>query len=397
MAIEPIELLSFQELYDKAKAELQARTPDITDFSEGSIADAIIGVSATLAEELQTLLVDRFNNTFTELAEGEKLDTLLVDHFGDSFARPQATKAQGTVTFSRPTATAGAVSIPLGTVVSTPTDSLGVAQKFVTTEAVSLTASGPGSLTVDADVEAQIAGKDGNVADATVNIIDTSLTDSSIVVTNADAFAGGTDEATDAEYRVFAKNKIESIRGGTTAAIEATALTVPGVVNAVVVEIQQTVIEWDDALDVPIGDAFFIPRAKLYIADENGAAPTTLIEDVREAIFPVRACGVEIDIIGASALSLQWNISLVFNPLGPNYATLSIDPGSIKKTAQDYINDLAIGADFIRADGELAIMAVWGPSGSNDLVSVSTNIPVGDVDAGTVDKFVAQLTDITVT
>ena len=100
------EILSFQELYDSGKTEMEVRTPKITDFEEGSIADSVIGITSTMAEEIQNILVDRINRTFTDLAEGDHLETLLTDHFGSGFARPGDVAADGVVTFSRPTAVA---------------------------------------------------------------------------------------------------------------------------------------------------------------------------------------------------------------------------------------------------------------------------------------------------
>ena len=256
---------------------------------------------------------------------------------------------------------------------------------------------GATDLSVNATVEAQVAGAAGNVNANTIVVIDSSLTDSSITVDNAAQTTGGADELTDAEYREYARLQIETIRGGTCTALEAAALNVSGVESAKAVEFRLTVREWDTAGSTPIGEPFDIPIAKLYIADANGTADATLISAVDTAINSVRACGVEVQVLSGVGLTLQWDFSFVLNPGGPNFAQLSTDPTEIRKTAQAYVNDLALGSDFIRLDGENAIMAVWGPAGTNDLVSVSTNIPTGDVDADVTEKFLAGLTDITVT
>lgn len=388
-----VELLTHDELYNIGKNAVQAKNPNVTDFSEGSIADIIVGTAATMAEELQNILVDRFNRTYLELAEGSDLETLLTDHFGDDFARPQATQASGVVEFSRPTFTAGAVTIPAGTVVSTTPDGGGNAIKFQTEIEVNL---GPTDLTVNASVIAQVAGSAGNVISGQINVIDSSLTDATIVVSNAATMSGGTEEATDAEYREFARNKIETIRGGTCAAIEAAAKTVAGVENSKAVESEQTVIGWNPATSMTVGTYFTIPRAKLYISDANGTANQALIDAVKLAVNPIRACGIFIEVIGASPVTLQWDFSITLDPGGPNYAALSVSPLGIRQSAQTYINNLSTGQDFIRADAEASVLAIWGPAGTGDLTGLDTNVPSGDVDADPTEKFVANLGDVTV-
>jgi len=386
------ELLSFQELYDAGKTEMETRTSKITDFEEGSIADCLLGVTATMAEELQNVLVDRINRTFTDLAEGDHLETLLTDHFGDDFARPGAAYSSGVVTFSRPDATAGAVTIPAGTVVSTATDASGESKKFATEIEVDL---GALDLTIDASVTAEVAGVAGNVSSDKIVIIDSSLTDPSITVNNAAQMTGGSDELTDAEYRTWARLKVETIRGGTCTAIQAAALTVPGVESAAVVEYLKTVIEWDPSGGTPIGEDFFLPVPVLYIADANGTADITLINAVKVAVDEVRACGIEVQVESGIGLTMQWDFSLVLNPGGPNFAELSSDTESVRRTGQTFINNLVVGQDFVRSEAEDYIMSVWGPLGSNDVTEVTTNVPTGDLESSATEKFLASLGDVT--
>jgi hypothetical protein len=59
-----------------------------------------------------------------------------------------------------------------------------------------------------------------------------------------------------------------------------------------------------------------------------------------------------------------------------------------------YIQDLAIGTDFIRADAEAYIMALWGPSGTDDLVDFSTTVPSGDVSVAANQKLIPNTMSI---
>jgi hypothetical protein len=372
---------SFDELYDLFIDEFQSQAPEVTDTEEGSILDVISGVTALAVDEVQTLVSSEFAKTFFDTANGpevtggpDDLEKLAVDHFGSAFARPAATLATGTVTFSRPTSGAGNITIPAGTIVKTAPNANGDAQRFETVAAVTIT-----GLTINASVRALVAGTDGNVQSGTVIFVETTLLDSTIIVTNAASFTGGEEEQSDSEYRETIRLLIQSLAGATKGAIEAKALTVAGVEKATAVEFLQYVIEWDIANSVTIGDYFGIPRARVYIADANGVASGALILDVEAAIEFVRACGVRVDVLAAVAVSLNWVASLSLNPSGPNFATLQTDTTMIVDDMIGYIQDLAIGDDFDRGLARLYIMNRWGPSGTNDLTDFVTSTPTGNV------------------
>jgi len=385
-----IDVPSQQDLYDLMKNEIQTRAPQITDFEDGSIADSLAGIGSVGGNELLKVLLQFFAKTYFSTANGpeitgndDDLAALAVDHFGSSFARPAAVPAVGTVTFSRPTATAGNVVIPVGTIVKTDKDADGNEQRFKTTAAVTMVA-----LSIEANVEAVVAGADGNVGGGSVVNIEDSLTDDTVVVTNALTFAGGANQQSDAEYREFIRNKVEIIRGATKAAIEAAAVNVSGVQTATAIETLQTVIEWDIGGSAPIGVPFVIPRVKLYVADSSGTASAALIALVEAAILEVRACGVRIEVIGATPFALDWSASLSLNPSGPNFATLSTDTEMIVESMRQYIQTLPIGTGFNRNVARAAILAIWGSSGTNDLTDFTNNLPTGDIVVSATQKLI---------
>lgn len=381
------QIKSQQEYYDDFKTEIQARDSALTDFEDGSTNDTYDGIVSTAMRELTLIVSDKFAKTYIDGANGpeitggpDDLQTLLVDHFGDAFARPGASDAVGDVTFTRPTAVAGAVLIDAGTIVKTGPNANGVAQRYTTLLPVTM---GIGILTINASVEAIVPGSDGNADPTLVNIIETALTDNTIVVSNAAKFTGGAPQMDDADYRQFARNLIETIKGATIAAIEAAAKTVPGVELASTIEATKVVIEFNPATNLPVpGARFFrIPYPTLYIADANGGASNALLTQVRTAIKPVRACGVFINLAGATALLMNWSAQLTINPSGPNFATLSVDPTMIIDSMENYINLLPIGTGFVRATARAAILAIWGPAGTNDLTDFTNVTPVGDITA----------------
>lgn len=384
-----IEVPSQQDLYDLYKNEVQARNPSLTDFEEGSKLDSLGGGFSTAGQQIVKFILDNFAKTFFDTAHGpevtggsDDLELLAVDHFGDSFARPQAEPAIGVVTFSRPSA-GPAVSILAGTIVKTDKNANGEEQRFATLADVTLA-----GLSINASVEAVNAGTDGNVLANKVVNIETALTDPTVTVNNASPFTGGEAEDTDAEYREFIRNKIETLRGATSAAIKAAAENVPGVEIATPIEDLQPVIEWDIGNSLPVGDYFRIPRVRLFVADVNGTASQALLDAVSAAIEFVRACGVKVNVLAATALSVNWTVSLSLNPGGPNFALLSTDTSLIEDSMAQYIRDLGVGTGFDRGLAKLAIMAIWGPSGTNDLTDLTNIIPTGNITATATQKLI---------
>lgn len=375
------DILSVQQLYEIGKTQITSEDQSLTDFNEGSLLDIMTGAMATMISEAQRITMDQFAKTFVESANGpevtqgpDDLNRLLVDHFGEEFARPQATSAEGVVTFTRPTSTAGPVIIPAGTIIKTAPNASGSAQRFATETDVTMS-----GLTISVAAQAVLAGTDGNALASKVSIIESTLTDNTVVVNNAQPFSGGTNVATDSEYREFARNLFLSLRGATLAAIQAKALTVPGVVQAVPVEQIQTVIQYDDATHAVSGSSFKISRNYLFIADANGSANLTLIQAVRDAIMGTRAAGVQVTVQGATAVVQNVTYSVVLNGSGPNFTALSASLSAISDDITQYLQSLPIGTGLVRTSLVSAIMAIWGPSGSNDLVGMTIVSPTGDV------------------
>lgn len=380
---------SQQDLYDAFKNEVQSRNPALTDFEEGSKLDSLGGGFSTAGQQVVRFIIEKFSKTFFSTANGpevtgdsDDLETLAVDHFGDSFARPDAAKALGVVAFSRPSA-GPSVSILAGTVVKTKKNAQGVEQRFVTLADVTLA-----GLTINASVQAVNAGVDGNVLANTVIVVETALTDPTVTVNNASAFTGGEAEDTDAEYREFIRNQIETLRGATAAAIKAAAENVPGVETATPIEDLKPVIEWDIGNSLTVGSYFRIPYVRLFIADINGTASQALLDAVDAAIEFVRACGVKVNVVAASALTVNWTATLTLNPGGPNFATLSTDTTMIEDSMAEYIRGLGVGTSFDRGLAKLAIMAIWGPAGTNDLTDFVTTVPTGNVAATATQKLI---------
>jgi len=390
-----------KELYDLFIATLQAEAPDLTDTLDGSIIDSLAGVFSLGATELIRLITDQFNKTFFELANGpeitggpDDLQTLAVDHFGQSFARPQASQALDTATFSRPTTGAGVITIPTGTIVKTEPNADGESQRYETLIPLVMTDNGDASdLIGNVSIRALVAGSAGNAVSGAITVIESSLLDLTLVVTNL-GNASGEDAETDATYRETIRNLIKALAGATAVAVAAKAKTVAGIQTATAIERVKTVIEWDDVNLVPIGASFGMPVPTLYVADEAGTASVALLNLVRAAINEVKALGVLIGVEAATPVNVNWIAGITLNPSGPNYATLAADPQPLFDAMTKYINNLNVGTGFVRATADAAILAIWGPSGTTDLTIFQTTTPVGDIAASATQKMVAGTVDL---
>jgi hypothetical protein len=390
-------LESTQGLYDLFITALQDAAPDLTDTSQGSDIDYLGSVIALAGSEFQRYNIAAFNKTFIDLADGpeitggpDDLQTLAVDHYGEEFARPGAIEAVDTATFSRPTTAGGLVTIIAGSIVATQPDANGNISTYTTNATVSLAASGAGSLSVSVGITAGTGtiGTAGNATAGTINVIQTSLTDSTIVVTNF-GNQSGVDAQDDATYRETIRDLLVALRAAILIAIEAAAKTVPGIVVATGVMIEEPVVFWNPGLNAPLNPAvggifeyFTIPFAQLYVADSGGSANPTEVSAVEAAIATVQAFGVNINVVGAVPVVINWTGHLVLNPAGPNYPTLSGNAAQIIQTMTQYIATLGTGVNFVLATARAAILAIWGPAGSNDLTDFSTIAPSGDVAIG---------------
>lgn len=369
-----VEVKTQSELYEIFRTEVESRDETLTDWEEGAINDTVGGATSIVASEIQDTNTRSFNKTFFKLAEGDDLEALAIDHFGDDFERPDDVQAEGIAKFERPTVDAGTGTIPAGTIVKTETDVNGQVVRYETI--LDVTMSG---LSVSASIIAVEGGTKGNQDADTVTVIESTLFDATITVTNEEAITGGEAEQDDPTYLQTIYRKIQELGKATKVALRAAALNVPGVENAAVTEVSQVVIGYDLETELTEGSYFRIPRTVVYIADANGTASTALIARVQTAIDANRAAGVRIRVQGASPITIDAQAAITLNPSGPNYTALSEDPSEIEETMADYINALDVGVDFNRALFRAAILAIWGPDGTNDLTEFEVTAPSGNV------------------
>lgn len=260
-------------------------------YTPGSDINLIGAGASAMAEEIVRALGRSAADLTLDGARSVALDRLVADRYSPYLARKTASPARVTLTFSRPTAAAGAITLAAGTVVRT---SAGV--RFETLAAVAFGVLAVGPLTCSA--RAVEAGTTGNVASQTITAFQVAPADASIAVTNYEPAAGGDFTESDDSLRARARAFFGSARRGILAAIEQGALAVPGVRQATAEEVL-------NSLGVPNGMVF------LYIADANGQSNLALNAAVLGALLEYRACGIIVNVYGAVPVyqSIQLTLS----------------------------------------------------------------------------------------
>lgn len=282
-------LPTYQELYDAARAEVQLRRPDLTDWNEGSNLDAITGGGAVLADEVIRVAVALFRAQFFDTAEGADLDALVQDRFGGALARKPATAALGTVTWTRDAA--GAYVILAGTRFRAQFGTTTITVQSL--QAVTLLAA---DTSIEIPVQATVTGRATNAAAGEIDeILDVHVSDPGATCTNAQPLAGGSDAETDEALRDRVRRQYNTLRRATVAALEAGALSVPGVA---VVTVDESAVESSGWVYV-------------YVGDPDARSNDTLAALVETELENWRAAGVLVSVEGADRQEKSLSMNVV--------------------------------------------------------------------------------------
>lgn len=260
-----------------------------------------------------------------------------------------------------------------------------VLQPILTGTLTKLTGTGDASIVYSAfvnpdclvtvEIEALVAGAAGSAQAGAIDVLGSTLLDPSITTFNAGNDTGE-DAEDDADYRQTIYELIVSLKAAVKEAIENAALAVPGIVSATAIEVEDAVVFWNIATNQPsspsvggLFEYFYIPFVTLFVAQASGPATADQIAEVIAAIAPIRAFGVNITVQGATVVTVNWSLDPILNPAGPNFALFSQNTSQIVSAMSNYIATLGTGTSFIRQVADAAILAIYGPQGTNDLVA----------------------------
>lgn len=261
---------TFSDILDDLKERAENLFGENVDLGDTSPLIKIINVSALELARLWDAAESIYSAGYLNEASEQSLERIGILA---GVSRTPASFSEGIVTF---TGTQGTV-VPLGTTISTSEGTL-----FETTEEGIIGETGE----IDIEVDAVVAGDDGNVqADTITEFVDTvsGLT----AVTNDSATSGGADRQTDASYRQSIRDALELEGKATETAITNALLNVSGVTSVSIVE------EDDRSLTITIGGI----GDKASLTEEKEDEIDDAIDDVRAFGIPVEwGTPTEIDI-----------------------------------------------------------------------------------------------------
>lgn len=302
---------SWQDLFDMFNYSAQVARPGLI-INEGDASDAYGRGVASVGTSIIGYGAGRFAATFLDGAVNDDLTDLAHDHGVD---RDTGDAAVTSLTIARPTATAGAGTIPTGTRFSTTPDLTGAFQVFTNNVPVVFAA---GTLSV-AGVSATctVIGGAGEVGAATVTrILDlNSLWDQTLTVTNTVA-AGGLEQESDEDLRDQTRGFFLTQRRGTADAIIYGAKLTPGVSRA--------------SLEVDSGTGVIT----VFVSDSSGnsnAALAAAAQAVIDGPPAWRGAADIVNVVAASLFTVNVAVQLVVKA--------GVDTDSLVQRVQDAITN----------------------------------------------------------
>lgn len=200
---------TFTYILNRMAARVVSRT-ELTDLEEGGTLHTILSAVARELDDISYQMVNLQRIWDLDTASGQDLDDRAADINPVKLSRTGASKATGSVVFSR-TGTSGTVTIPTGTIVK-----VSDGPEFETTAAGSITAGNTDSAAVA--IIATEAGEEGNVDSSTITQM--KAVTGVETVNNPSATTGGQDRETDAEFRSRVKIFLRSLPRGTVDALK---------------------------------------------------------------------------------------------------------------------------------------------------------------------------------
>ena len=348
------EMLSRLDFYDIGRRYVIGRAERINPReidTEGSDINLLVGAASYMANAVSRQNIERLSALLLGSVEDEDLDRYAYDRY--DLLRKGASAAVVPLQLTRPTAAAGAGSVPIGTKVLS-LDGI----EYVTTTTANFQVA---SLTSTAEVRAAQAGKEFQVGANNLRRFDkpNEIFDSTIEINNADAAAGGEPAESNDIFRERIRDFWRAARRGTLGAIEFGALTVAGVLSAEAVE----------QLDNGIPNRLL----ELFIADSSGVANQVLANQVAVALNEYRAGGIYVNINTSRPIIVDLVLQLTFKA-GVNTSKLTDD---IRNSLVAFINSLAVNQQLLVAD----INTVLSRFRSDGLIPNDSSIvePVGDI------------------
>lgn len=308
------------------------KNTDITYFSDGSIAKALVETNSLEISRLQEYVSSTFQNAFLSSASGIYLDmwgeTLGLPRIKDRRASAQI--QDGAVRFYTISGTLGSKLphptnfglglIPLGTLVSNPASTV----EFVVTEDVTFPVN---AKSVFVPISASGTGTGYNVGINQLTV--TSLGIAGVLVTNDIAITTGKDTESDNEYRFRLSRAMTSRYGSNLAAIEVAAISNPSVARAEILQYSRGAGTFDVLL-VPQGNK----------------VTTTAKENTRKAIEQVAAYGISFNVREPEYVPIKITIQLIYKAGVTDAQKINIK-GQVQSSVLSYLASIPLGGELV--------------------------------------------------
>lgn len=319
----------------------------------GTTTNSLLQAAAAMAGEVMGEVVEAWMNSRIDTATGADLVELVWDFY--KIIPKAASPAVTEILLTQSGGKAG--TIPAGTIMITDA---GV--EFRTLDSVTFQNT---DATATVDVEAALAGLDGNVAPESISQFKTPPAwDTAMTVYQADWATGGDVPESEADLKTRTKAFWDAARRGIPGAIEYGARTVSGVKTVEVVE--------QDVYPTGGGIYPMYRAVKLYCSDVNTRLNSTLLARVVTELENWRACGVYVAVLGGTVVYQNINISISFTPNADTVTAKAAASAAIFA----YMNELGYEEGMYRKAIEDRVMQIPGIA-KNPRPVIS--LPAGDV------------------
>ena len=318
----------FETMVDDTLQRIVDANVGITNTYPGSVIRTI--VEAILAEaDIQNYSIDQIYKAMNiDTATGSDLDATVAIL---GVTRRTATYAEGTVVFGRSDIYASDIAIQYAQMVSTRQNVDGSIREFIVIdEGAKLPA---GDLQVTVNIRALEPGRI-YLPTNTITVINTSVIGIHYV-TNDVEFIGGSDAETDDELRIRAKQALAGLGKGTATALRNAVISIPGVVDAVPMDLSRGVGTSD-----------------MVVVTNDIPPSTTLMNAINEVVRITKSAGIDVGIIYPT-ISAQNIVVTITNMLGMAVSNDDIDKAGT--AILTYCNNLSIGDTLIISQLERAI------------------------------------------
>ena len=263
----------FETMIDETLSRIVNANIGITNIMPGSVIRTI--VEALLAEvDIQNYTINQIYRAMNiDTATGSDLDAIVAIL---GVTRKQSTYAEGTVVFGRSDIYDTDIAIQYAQMVSTKYNNNGETYEFIVIDDNAKLVAGELQTTVNIR-----ATKPGNIylPSNTITIMNTPIIGIEYV-TNIVEFYGGTNQETDEELRIRAKDALAGLGKGTSTALRNALLELPGVVDAIVIDLSRGV-----------------GTADIVVVTDTIPPPIALQNEIADVTSRTKSAGINIDIV----------------------------------------------------------------------------------------------------